>query len=79
MALSQNDVDRIAERVVELQQNYSIESKEHYDAHQRIDRLLQIYDQAQNIAWRTFLSLLIIGGIVIVAVGAGVGKFFKGR
>ena len=78
MALSQNDVDRIAERVVELQQNYSIESKEHYNAHQRIDRLLQLYDQAQNIAWKTFLGLLIFGGLVFVAIATGVGKFFKG-
>ena len=78
MPLSDHDVERVAEAVLEKQKAYVIEDKEHYDAHQRIDRLLDMYDAAQNVAWKTFISLLVVGGILVAAIAAGVGKLFKG-
>lgn len=78
MPLTDQDVDRIADAVIEKQKAFSMDSKEHYDSHQRIDKLLNMYDAAQNVAWKTFISLLVVGGILVAAVAAGVGKLFKG-
>lgn len=77
MPLTDQEVDRIADAVVAKQKAFSLDSKEHYDSHQRIDRLLNMYDAAQNIAWKTFISLLVVGGILVAAVAAGVGKLFS--
>lgn len=76
--LSHNDVKRIA---IELKNAFITEvhndknefyigPKEHYDAHKRLDALLDNVGTAQKAVWSAIIGLITVGLFVIAAVAA---------
>lgn len=73
-ALSDADIERIAEAIVKKERKiFHIDEEYHYNAHKRIDKLLDAYENATNIFTKTFLALVIVGMVVLAGVTA-----FKG-
>jgi len=67
--ITDDDIDRIAEAVaVKTKAAFHIEEEVHYNAHKRLDRLLEACDDATNIFWKAFLGLVVIGAIVLAGV-----------
>lgn len=72
--ISDEDVERIAEAVAaKTRKAFHIEEEVHYNQHQKLDRLLDIYDNATNIFWKSFLALFITGAIVLAGMMASKG------
>jgi hypothetical protein len=70
-ALSDDDIERIAARLAEkARAAFHIDEEKHYNSHQRLDKLLDAYDNAANIFIKTFLALLIAGLIMLAGVAA---------
>ena len=66
LPLSDKDVERIADAISQrATEAFHISEEKHYNSHKKLDSLLDAYDSATNIFWRTFLSLVIIGAIVL--------------
>lgn len=79
MPLSDDELDVLATKIVQKQSNLfmHMDVEKHYKSHEKLDRILDMYDAAQNVAWKTFLALLITGGVFVVAVGSGITKIFN--
>lgn len=72
--LTDEDVNRIAEAVANRSCTaFRIDEETHYNQHKRIDELLDAYVNAKNLFWKTFLSIAIIGVIVIAGLTASKG------
>lgn len=72
ITLSDEDIERIADAIIRKQKERSfyIDEEYHYNAHKRIDRLLDTYENATNIFVKTFLALVIVGAIVLAGIAA---------
>lgn len=72
--LTDEDVERIANAIIAKERGiFHLDEEYHYNAHKRLDKLLDAYENATNIFARTFLALVIVGSIVLAGVTA-----FKG-
>ncbi len=78
--LSDEDVEAIADKLVDQVKKsgheFWIDPKAHYDQHQALENLLKLYNSASNAALKVLVALLIIGGLVITAFAAGLGRIF---
>ena len=73
-SLSEMDVEKIATAVAKkAREAFHIEDEKHYNDHQRLDRLLDSYETATNIIWKTILGLIIVGMVIIAGIGASKG------
>ena len=76
LPLSETDVERIADAISRrATEAFHISEESHYNSHKKLDSLLDAYDSATNMFWKTFLSLVIIGAIVLA--GYTVSKGIK--
>ena len=72
--LTDEDVERIADAVAnKTRAAFHIGEEVHYNQHQRLDKMLNAYDSATNIFWKTFLALMITGAIVLAGMAATKG------
>lgn len=72
--LSDADVERIATAVAEkASAAFHISEEKHYNDHQRLNNLLEAYENAQSAFWKGFLSLVIIGAIMLAGIGIAKG------
>jgi hypothetical protein len=71
-ALSDEDIQKIAEAVAKNDSHaFYVDPKDHYNSHERLDKLLDSYDSASNIILKFFIGLILLGVISAAAVGAG--------
>lgn len=69
--ISDEDIMRIAQAVTaQVKTSFHIEEESHYNSHKRIDKLLDAYDGATNLFWKSFLGLLIVGALVLAGMSA---------
>jgi len=76
MALSDDDIERIARKLKEMdscERDFWIESKEHYDDHIQIKSLLKIFDQTKSAVVKTVVKGIVIGLFLIAAFYYGLG------
>jgi hypothetical protein len=73
--MNDEDVKKLAAEIIkqteEKHNSFRIDPQKHYDQHQRIDRILRVYETAQSATVRTIIGLLVLGGLFVAAVGAG--------
>ena len=68
--ISEQDIERIAVAVAEkASAAFHISEEKHYNDHQKLDRILEAYENAQSIFWKGFLSLVIVGAILLSGIG----------
>ncbi len=68
--ISEQDIERIAAAVAEkASAAFHISEEKHYNDHQKLDRILEAYENAQSIFWKGFLSLVIVGAILLSGIG----------
>jgi len=69
MALSDEEIDRIAEAIVSRQKAvFAIDEEKHYNSHKRLDHLLDAYDNAANIVSKTLLGLVVVGALFLAGL-----------
>jgi hypothetical protein len=67
--LRDEDVERIAEAVAEkAKASFHISEEKHYNDHKRLDKLLDVYDNATNIFIKTFIGFVIVGAILLAGI-----------
>ena len=72
--ISDDDIARIADAVAVKGHNaFQIEAEKHYNDHKKLDAMLEAYDNATNIFWKTFLALIITGALVLAGMTASKG------
>jgi len=73
-SMSDDDVQRIANAIAaRTHAEFLIDAELHYNSHKELDRLLTAYETASNIFWKYFLSLIILGAIVLAGIGIAKG------
>lgn len=73
--MTDDEIKKLAGEIVNLKGGFYVDPEEHYIQHQRLDRLLDIYDSASNILWKSFVGAAVLGMLVFAAIGLG---FYKG-
>lgn len=71
MSLTPEDARLIAEAVAALQNkpsDFELDAREHYDAHKRLDKLLDIFDQCESAIWKIAVGVFVAAGLVIAAL-----------
>lgn len=69
--LTKEDIMQIADAVTIRAKNaFHIEEETHYNQHKKLDAMLDAYTSATNIFWKTFLALVIVGGIILAGLTA---------
>lgn len=69
--LTKEDIMHIADAVTERAKTaFHIEEEAHYNQHKKLDSMLEAYTSATNIFWKTFLALVILGGIILAGLTA---------
>ena len=72
--ISDEEIERIAIAVTtKTRTAFFIEEESHYNSHKRIDKLLDAWDGASNIFWKTFLAMLIVGALILAGMTASKG------
>ena len=73
--LNKEELQQITEALIAARKeevsDFHIGAEEHYNQHKRIDRLLDVFDQAESLALKAIIGLFIVGGLLIAAIGAG--------
>jgi hypothetical protein len=77
--LSEDDVQRIANAVSDraiksCQSSFHLAEEKHYNDHKRLDRILDMYDNASNVIVKTFIAMIFVGALALAAMGK-----FKGN
>lgn len=69
--LTKEDIMQIADAVTDRAKTaFHIEEEAHYNSHKKLDSMLDAYTSATNIFWKTFLALVIVGGIILAGLTA---------
>ena len=72
--LRDEDVERIATAVAEkAKASFHISEEKHYNDHKRLDKMLDIYDNASNVFIKTFIGLIILGAIIMAGMAVSKG------
>lgn len=78
--MNEEDVKKIAKQMVEEirsdHHDFWIDPQDHYDQHKELSTILEVYRNARNSATKVIVGLLILGGLLIAAFAAGLGKVF---
>jgi len=80
MPLNEDEVRAIAKAVVEeVQQSHHtfwIEPEQHYQDHLAMREVSDTLKTTRSIFFKAFLGLVVLGSIILAAVGMGAGKLF---
>lgn len=69
--LTKEDVMQIADAVADRAKTaFHIEEEAHYNQHKKLDAMLEAYTSATNIFWKTFLSIVIVGALILAGLTA---------
>lgn len=72
--MTNEEIKKLADEIVKQRGGFDVEPEEHYLQHQRLDRMLDLYDSASNIIWKTFIGLVVLGMLAVAGMGAGIFK-----
>jgi len=83
--LSDEDVDRIAERLAPLviarvqaqHHEFWIDPERHYNAHRDMEQFGATYRTAQKIVLHTIVGLMAVGALLMAILGLGGMRLFK--
>lgn len=69
--MTDSDIDKLAERILEKRGGFYVEPEEHYQQHERLEKILEMYDTAGNIFIKALISAVFIGIFALAAMGLG--------
>lgn len=72
--MTDEEIKKLAGEIVRQKGGFYVDPEDHYKQHQRLDRMLDMYDSASNIFLKTMLGLAVGGLIFLAAVGMGMTK-----
>ncbi len=69
--MTDEEIKKLAIEIVKLKGGFYVEPETHYQQHQRLDRILDVYDSASNIVLKTLVGAAILGIFILAAIGFG--------
>lgn len=72
--MTDEEIKKLAAEIVSQKGGFHVDPEDHYLQHQRLDRLLDIFDTTSNVLWKGFVGAVVLGMIVFAAIGLGISK-----
>ena len=72
--LADEEIKKLADEIVKQKGGFYVDPEKHYIQHQRLDRILDLYDSASNIILKVVLGATILGVLALSALGVGLFK-----
>jgi hypothetical protein len=72
--VTDEEIKKLATEIVKQRGGFYVDPEDHYKQHQRLDRMLDLYDSASSIVFKGILGLVVGGLIFLAAVGMGMTK-----
>ena len=69
--MTEEEIKLLAQEIVNLKGGFYVEPEEHYQQHQRLDKMLSLYDSVGNVVLKFFIGAVIVGIFAAVALGLG--------
>ena len=69
--MTDDEIEKLAEEIVKKKGGFYVDPEDHYKQHQRLDRMLDIYDSASNIFFKAFIGVVFVGIFTAAALGLG--------
>lgn len=69
--MTDEEIKKLAEEIVEQKGGFYVDPEDHYQQHQRLDKMLDLYDSASNIFFKTLVGAVILGLFTVAALGLG--------
>jgi len=77
--LNEEDIEKIAEKLYEKVEakgrSFWIEPEKHYQAHEKADKLIEIWDSTQSAFIKTLIGLFIVGMLLFASMPIWLKKF----
>jgi hypothetical protein len=67
--MTDEEIAKLAKAIVKEKGAFWVAPEAHYQSHERLDRLLSLYDTAQSLAIRIVIGAFIAGVLAIAAFG----------
>lgn len=67
-------VKKTIEHLEDHKRSFWVDPEKHYKSHDRLDKLLDIYDAAQGVVMKTLVAAMLIGLLVAAAISMGFKK-----
>lgn len=65
------EIKKLAKEIVAQKGGFYVEPETHYQQHERLDRLLDIYDSTTSIFMKVFIGAMCVGAFALVFIGFG--------
>ncbi len=69
--MTDEEIKKLAQEIVNLKGGFYVEPEKHYQQHERLDKLLDMYDSASNIIFKFFIAAVVAGVFTAAALGLG--------
>ncbi|MBU1692294.1 MAG: hypothetical protein KJ958_05505 [Gammaproteobacteria bacterium] len=78
MSMTPNEVEEIVKKTIDAMDGHSksfwVDPEKHYKSHDRLDKLLDVFDGAQSVAMKTLVGAMVLGGLILAAISMGFKK-----
>lgn len=76
--MTPEEVEVIVKKTIECldddRKSFWVEPEKHYKSHDRLDKLLDVYDSAQSLVMKTLMAAMIVGLLIVAAMSMGFKK-----
>jgi len=69
--MTNDEIKKLAAEIVEQRGIFSVDPKRHFKQHERMDRLLDLYDATSNMVLKAIIGAVFIGLFALAAFGMG--------
>lgn len=76
--MTPEQVEEIVKKTIEglddHRKSFWVDPEKHYKSHDRLDKLLDVYDGAQSVIMRTLIGAMVLGLLIVAAMSMGFKK-----
>lgn len=69
--MTDDEIEKLADKIIEKKGGFYVEPEDHYKKHQRLDKLLDLYDSVSNVVLKFFIGAFIVGVFAAIALSLG--------
>lgn len=72
--MTDEEIKKLAEEIVKQRGGFYVEPEEHYQQHQRLEKMLDFYDSTSSVVLKVLIGAAVTGIFILAAIGLGWGK-----
>ncbi len=69
--MTDDEIEKLAGEIVKQKGGFYVEPETHYQQHERLDTLLEMYDSTTSIFLKIFIAAMCMGALALVFLGFG--------